>query len=108
MNFVKIAKTSEFENNDFKKVSMMGKKVALFKCDEEDAGYFAVEVTCNHQGADLTTGKRNGYVFTCPRHGWIYDMKTGECKNADSPRLRRHAIEIEGDEIRVSLFPVGS
>ena len=99
---VKVATIAEIKKSGMKVVSLMGKRVAIrFDADE----LYAVEVSCKHQGADLTTGSIDGTVATCPRHGWKYDLSTGECLNQNSPSLRRHTVELDGDDVRVSLFP---
>ena len=92
-NLVPIAKVSDFKDKRFKTFKLLGKNVAIFK--ESDGTFFAMEVTCKHQGADLTEGKLEGNILTCPRHQWRYDISTGEClTNPTTLPLRRHALEI--------------
>ena len=76
MQFVKIGKVSEFEIIKIKSFSLLGKKVGVIKRD--DGSFYAIEVGCKHQGADLTNGTIQDGVATCPRHGWKYDLETGE------------------------------
>jgi len=101
--FVKVGTISEFTGRRFRTVSLLGKRVAVFS--DPDGSFRAIEVTCKHQGADLTTGEIRGDEVTCSRHGWRYDLRTGACLSPGGPSLRRHAVEIRGDEIRVSLTP---
>jgi len=35
--------------------------------------------TCSHQGGPLSGGKLSGHRLACPRHGWMYDVRTGQC-----------------------------
>lgn len=104
MNFIKLATIEDFAEQRIKSFSVLGKKIGIVK--QTDGQFYAIEVGCKHQGADITQGKIDGYVATCPRHGWQYDLETGECLNHDSPRLRKHALAIEGDDIKVSLSPL--
>lgn len=104
--FVKVAKVGDFQNKRMKSVTLLAKKVGVFK--NEDGTFFAIEMTCKHHGADLTEGTMDGNTVTCPRHGWQYDLNTGQCLLNDSPPLRRHALRIEGDDILVSLTPAPS
>jgi len=106
MQFVKLAKVSDFANVRFKAFTIMGRRVAIFK--EPDGTFYASEVSCKHQNADLLTGRIDGDIVTCPRHQWKYNLFTGECLTHNSARLRRHALKVEGDEIHVSLTPVDS
>lgn len=104
MDFIKIAKVNDFQDKHIKSYSIMGKKVGVVR--ESNGNFFAVEVGCKHQGADLTEGKVEGLVATCPRHQWQYDLQTGECLNHDSPKLRRYALKIENENILISLRPI--
>ena len=101
---VRAARAADLDGAPFKAISLLSKRVAIFRT--ADGGYTAREMSCKHQGADLTAGLFDGGAVTCPRHGWRYDLATGACLNQPlSPPLRRHAVRVEGDEIWVSLRP---
>ncbi|MFT5728311.1 MAG: nitrite reductase/ring-hydroxylating ferredoxin subunit [Desulforhopalus sp.] len=104
MNFIKIAKIIDFEHKHIKSYSVMGKKIGVVR--EDNGDFFAIEVGCKHQSADLTKGPINGMVVTCPRHQWMYDLSTGKCLNHESVDLRRHAMKIEDGNIFISLSPI--
>jgi nitrite reductase/ring-hydroxylating ferredoxin subunit len=105
--FVKVARLAELEGAPLKAVTLLGKRVAILR--RGDGGLAALEMSCKHQGADLTAGRFEGGAVTCPRHGWRYDLETGECLNQPlSPPLRRHAVRVEGDAILVCVTPEGS
>jgi nitrite reductase/ring-hydroxylating ferredoxin subunit len=40
---------------------------------------YACNDTCSHQGGPLSEGKLSGTRLACPWHGWMYDVRTGEC-----------------------------
>ncbi len=103
MNYIKAVKTEALKDKEFISVTLLGKKVGIFKKDEE---IYAIETGCKHQGADITKGMKKGDVFTCPRHGWKYNIYTGACISHKSPSLRRYPIKIEGEYIKISLTPV--
>jgi len=101
---VKVAMRAELDGAPFQAVTLLGKRVAIFRSN--CGALRALEMGCKHQGADLTAGKLEGGTVTCPRHGWRYDLATGECLNQPlSPPLRHHAVRVEGDDIYVSLQP---
>jgi nitrite reductase/ring-hydroxylating ferredoxin subunit len=83
-------------------VRLMGKPVTLFKRGDD---LFAREMACKHQGADLSSALIRGDLVTCSRHGWQYDILTGQCQNQDSPPLRSHHVATEGEAVFVALFP---
>jgi len=106
VQFVKVGKVTEFDIIKIKSYSILGKKIGVIK--RPDGSFYAIEVGCKHQGADLTNGKIKNGVATCPRHGWQYDLETGECLNENSSPLRRHELKIEDGVIMISLHPVRS
>jgi nitrite reductase/ring-hydroxylating ferredoxin subunit len=34
---------------------------------------------CAHRGGPLSEGKLSGTRLACPWHGWMYDVRTGQC-----------------------------
>ena len=103
MQFVKIAQRNEFEGKRFKRVTLLARKLAIFK--EPDGSFYGIEIACKHQNWDLTTGRIEGDIATCPRHHWKYNIRTGECLTHDSLRLRRYPVKVEGDDIYIALTP---
>ncbi len=68
-----------------------------------DGTFVARELTCKHHGADLSAGEWRGTVVVCPRHGWEYDLATGQCISNPSLPLRAYATKVEGGHLWVSL-----
>jgi nitrite reductase/ring-hydroxylating ferredoxin subunit len=101
--FVFVGYEDEIAQKPFVSVRIMGKTVAVFS--NASGAFFSREMTCKHQGADLTAGLFRGSSVTCPRHGWQYDLRTGECLNRESPPLREHEVAVEDGAVFVSLFP---
>lgn len=104
MNYVRLATINDFNGINIKSFKLVGKKVGIIK--RKDGSFYAIEVGCKHQGADLTTGDISGTIATCPLHQWQYDLETGKCLNHDSPELRRYAVRVDGEDIYVSLHPI--
>ncbi|HEY7520314.1 MAG TPA: Rieske 2Fe-2S domain-containing protein [Methylomirabilota bacterium] len=42
-------------------------------------GVYACGAVCAHQGGPLAEGKVTGTRLACPWHGWMYDVRTGDC-----------------------------
>jgi len=104
MQYVKIAKVTDFDDIRFKKFKILARNVAIFK--DSEGVFFATEISCKHQNWDLTTGKFEGDIVTCPRHQWVYNIRTGDCLTHDSTRLRRYGLKVEGDDILITLTPI--
>ncbi len=43
-----------------------------------DGSLYAIEDVCTHDGAPLDQGVLEGKSITCPRHGAVFDVTTGE------------------------------
>lgn len=104
MQFIKLAKTGDFSETRIKSFQILGKFIAIVR--EPDGSFYATEIACKHQNADLTTGRFEGDLVTCARHGWKYNIRTGECLNQNAAPLRRHALKVEGEDLLVSIAPV--
>ncbi len=63
----------------------------------------AIEDACNHAGASLSEGEREGATVACPMHGYRFDLATGALLE---PRglcdaQRRFVAYLEGDDVVV-------
>ncbi|HVQ77876.1 MAG TPA: Rieske (2Fe-2S) protein [Candidatus Binatia bacterium] len=58
------------------RVELGGTAVALCRVDE---AVYACGDVCAHRGASLSEGKLRGTRLACPWHGWMYDVRTGQC-----------------------------
>jgi|GEM_PF-6955834 len=63
MDYVKIAKINDFKDKHIKSFSIFGKKIGIIQ--HKDKKFSGIEVSCKHQGADLTAGKIEGTIATC-------------------------------------------
>lgn len=104
MQYVKLGRVDDFGPNRIRSYSVLGRHIGIVR--QPDGTFFATEISCKHQNADLSTGHCKGNVVTCPRHGWRYDLTTGECLNQMSAPLRRHELRIEHGWFVVSALPV--
>jgi nitrite reductase/ring-hydroxylating ferredoxin subunit len=39
----------------------------------------ACGAVCAHRGGSLDQGRLTGHRLACPLHGWMYDVRTGQC-----------------------------
>ncbi len=101
--FIKLAKVGDFSETRIKSFSIVAKPVAIVK--DPDGTFWATEIGCKHNNFDLTCAPFKGDEVRCPRHGWIYNIRSGECLNQNSAPLRRHLLEVRGEDIYVSLTP---
>jgi nitrite reductase/ring-hydroxylating ferredoxin subunit len=104
LEYIEVANVNEFENQRIKSVTILGRKVGIIKGVNSE--FYAIEVGCKHQGADITRGHISGDVATCPRHGWKYNLVTGECLNQNTSKLKKYGLKIEGNVILITSKPL--
>jgi len=99
--FVKVAKTDEVAPDQGKMVEVSGKKIALFNVE---GSFYAIDNTCTHRGGPLSEGVLDGKQVTCPWHGAIYDVTTGEVLGPPAPKgVARYNVRVEGENIEVEI-----
>ena len=98
--WVSVLRVGELEVNGARVVEAGGQRSALFNA----AGtYRAISNTCLHQGGFLGEGALEGDVVTCSRHGWQFDVTSGQhCLNANLQHTS-FAIKVEGDAVFVEI-----
>jgi 3-phenylpropionate/trans-cinnamate dioxygenase ferredoxin subunit len=73
-NFIPVAKTSELKNGAMKQVNVQGHELLIAQVGGK---YYATDNRCLHMGGNLSQGKLEGTVVTCPRHGSQFDLQDG-------------------------------
>jgi len=99
---VKGCTLEELGSKGLVRLKLIGKPVGILLTP--DGLVVARELSCKHQGADLSAGDRKGTVVTCPRHGWEYDLATGECLvPKEGASLREHPVVVDAGIVWVGL-----
>ena len=99
--FVKIAKSDELQPGQGKMVEVDDKKIALFNVA---GAFYAIDNTCTHRGGPLSEGELNGNQVTCPWHGAVFDVTTGQVSRLPAPKgVSSYNIRIEGGDIEVEI-----
>ena len=97
--YVKVATTSEVTPGQAKMVEVEGKNIALFNVD---GSFYAIDDTCTHRGGPLSEGVLEGSQVTCPWHGAIYDVTTGDALGPPAPNgVARYNVRVEASNIEV-------
>jgi len=104
MEYIKIAKTTDFKKRRIKSFRILARPIGVFKAP--DGSFCAMEAGCKHQQADLTSGPIDGDVVTCPRHGWKYNLRTDDCVWGGKTGLRRYGCKVEGEDVYITIRPL--
>ena len=78
-----------------------GKKIALFNVD---GALYAIDDSCTHRGGPLSEGELSGKEVTCPWHGAMFDVTTGQVLRPPAPQgVSGYNIRVEGGDIEVEI-----
>ena len=82
-------------------VELQGIRVVLARVGDR---VYACGDVCAHRGGPLSEGKLNGTRLACPWHGWIYDVRTGQCafpgRGASVPS---YPVRVDAGEVWVEM-----
>jgi nitrite reductase/ring-hydroxylating ferredoxin subunit len=71
-----VASLDEVPAGQPKLVDLDGTRIVLARIGDS---VYACGDVCSHRGGPLSQGKLNGTRLACPWHGWMYDVRTGQC-----------------------------
>lgn len=98
---IAVAKFSAIKNGEMREVDANGTKVLLVRTGDQ---CFALGATCTHYGAPLVQGALVGERIICPWHHACFRATSGDLLEPPAlDALPRFALEIEGDDIFVTL-----
>ena len=101
MSDVRVARLDELAPGQPKLVDVDGTRSVLGRVGES---VYACDNTCARQGGPLSEGKLSGTRLACPWHGWMYDVRTGECiMPSRGGRVPTYPARVEGDEVWVTI-----
>ena len=108
MEFIKVAQTTELKSGAKKKISLQGKDVLLTNIQNS---YYAIDNTCPHMGGSLYEGNLEDSHIICPKHGSIFDVKTGKVVQRGKlffmkvkvQDLHSYPVKVEGTEIMLGV-----
>jgi 3-phenylpropionate/trans-cinnamate dioxygenase ferredoxin component len=113
-----VANVNDFIPGTMRAVSIEGHEYLIARVDNT---YYAADNHCPHMGGNLSHGKLEGTVITCPRHGSQFDLKDGHVVRwttwpaalvaVDQVRSRTrplpvYPVVIEGDKILINTSRV--
>ena len=96
---MKIADTSDIEPGHSISVEVEGVNILVSNTEE---GFFAVKDLCSHAFTPLCGGYIQGTLISCPLHGAVFDLKTGEAMSPPAYEdIETFKIEIDGTSINL-------
>jgi 3-phenylpropionate/trans-cinnamate dioxygenase ferredoxin subunit len=94
-------KADDIEPGHVAVVEIEGQRLAV--CRTADAVYAVADV-CSHDGGALDQGELLGERIECPRHGAMFDIKTGRALTLPAVRpIKAYATRIIDGAIQIEL-----
>jgi len=98
---VKVAKVSDVAVGTGKAVQAGDRTLALFNIG---GTFYALDNRCTHVGGPLGEGAVEGNQVTCPWHGSVFNVTTGEVVHPPARRpVATFRVHVERDEIMVEV-----
>ena len=106
-DFVEVARIEEIPEGEMKSFVVDGKQILIVNYS---GNYYAVAGKCSHIGGDLSKGKLEGTIVTCPRHGSKFDVATGSTVagpkigfvKLKTKNLATYETKVEGKSLKVN------
>ena len=115
MKLARIANINDLYEGTMKKYQVQETEILIARIGGK---YYATQNKCSHFGGDLSKGKLEGSIVTCPRHGSQFNLIDGSVvhwlerpglissigKTLKSPKeLITYNVKIEGQDIMVEI-----
>lgn len=101
MSMVKVAEVSQIPPGTGKVAQAEGKVLALFNLN---GTFYALDNRCTHVGGPLGEGTVEGNQVTCPWHGSVFNITTGEIVAPPARRpVATFPVRVEGNAILVEV-----
>ena len=97
---VPVARIEDVPLGSVRHVKIGKRDIAVVHVDAEEV--FALSGVCRHAFGPLSEGFVDGYLLTCPWHGWVYDVRTGTTDHSDANVTTYPAFVADG-EIMVTV-----
>jgi len=98
--YVAVAKVDDVQPGTVTRVQAGDVELAIARIGDE---FYATQAHCLHLQGPLGHGRLEGYVLTCPWHGWQYDVRTGLNEFDRAIVLDTYDVRIEDGEVKVAL-----
>jgi nitrite reductase (NADH) small subunit len=100
-DFIPAISADEVKEGTIKPVTVVGRSVLLIK---RDGQIYGVASRCPHMGCSLANGKLNGYILTCPCHGWSFDIRNGQYQSNKAIVLMTFECKVENGQVFMRMF----
>jgi MocE subfamily Rieske [2Fe-2S] domain protein len=99
--WVRVASTTDLEEDDVMEVAVDGLCLALYR---SSGGFFATDGICTHEYARLCDGFVFDNMIECAKHQGRFDLRSGKAKGAPAHiPLRTYPVRVAGTDLEIGL-----
>ena len=100
-DFVKVATVSSIPDPGRETVEIGDRLVVILHVAGE---FFCIDDVCTHDGGPLGDGPLDGHQIACPRHGALFDVRTGKALTMPATQATAsHEVKVDGDDVLVRI-----
>lgn len=101
MTFVEIARAGELREGTMRCFEVAGRRILLANVGGR---LCAVDDTCTHEEASLSTGVLKGEFVKCPLHNSRFNVRTGKAMEEPAEEdLRTYPVREEGGRVLIGV-----
>ena len=100
-DWVTAAAEGEIAPGQVKNVQVGERRLAVCNVDGQ---YYCIDDLCTHDGGPLGQGELLGDQIECPRHGALFDVKTGKALTLPAVlAVATHEVRVENGVVQVKV-----
>jgi 3-phenylpropionate/trans-cinnamate dioxygenase ferredoxin component len=99
-----VCKLADLPAGEMRLIEADGRKIGVFHA--ADGELYAIEDRCSHDDGPLAEGEFDAGACTveCPRHGSLFDIRTGKPKTLPAYRpVDTFEVRVDDDEVKLEL-----
>lgn len=95
-----VGTAADFKKNEIRSFKSDNHEICVVRIENE---LYAFQNSCPHQHMPLDMGMMKDHWVVCSFHGWLFDVRSGECGVSPSCRLRTYQVTVENEQVLVNL-----
>ena len=100
--YVRAARAADVPAGEARVVEIGARSVAL--CHVAGDAIYAIDNLCTHDDGPLGDGTLHGDRVECPRHGALFDVRSGAAKTLPAVRgVRSYPVRVVEGDVEVAL-----
>lgn len=100
-DFVKVAEVGDLKDGEMRLVEIGEDRIVVARVGQS---YLAFNDECTHAWGSLSDGELEGEHVTCPLHGSVFDIRTGEViEDPAGEPIKVYPVTVEGSAVLVGV-----